>query len=950
MINNNKKLVDLPFFELCNQAPLASSTLSAMTRVRDATGRYIYYISTATFYRYDTYADTWQQLATPITAPVTLLDLKYVSSRGYHGRVLSATSSSVQIPGLRGNIFNGLQIQIVKGTGVGQTRTLTYTSETIADSGIITATTVSNIADSTKKWIPNQWAGYLVGITFGTDATQYKKVLYNDTTTLYIQYASLQQQDPWNNQYFSASAPYAVPVVTAGSQAHYIIMSSSYTLDSNWTVTPDATSLFTTLTGGIYMFSSAAAAPFMTLQYYDVLSDAWQIKTVPQSLIGAAFGTDCTINSLDKLGSALTNNLGVVSSTARTLVDAGQAMVTERYNNHRIVITGGTGIGQTRRISGNLATTFTVAQPWVVNPDATSTYQVWADFDKTYIGGNGAAALYAYSSEKDYWMQGQDFDDNGLSSTGITATFGQYASFAVTSGVRITSGIQAINTTPTAGGTLYSIGDILTCAVGGAGAQVVVTSITSGGVVTGLQLLNSGTTTGYTVSTGNATTGGTGTLCTLAITTVGPTALITLPNSHTMAIGNSITFAGCNEALWNAAYTIIGVNGITSFSVATTATLTMATTAAQSTTTIVDSTKNWVVNEHVGRLVHLCVAGTGPTSQIRWVISNTATVLTVATIVAAAANSKYCIYDARVFGCDDQRKESNKQNTSYATSGTTTTLVDTSRNWVPGMWVGYLFKVTNGTGYGSGKISITANTATSLTFSVQTFTPDTTTKYEIADTWGLISTGGTTTPVTEATSKNWVVNQWAGKRFRITGGTAPGQETSVTSNTATVITSAALTLTDATSTYAILSIPARSTGISLIWAFGGTAASTKGRFIYYPRGGGSNTLDTLDITTGSWLFGTFVQPQSELFTTGSSYCYDGVDTLYLSRSLSGAPIRIFTYDIPSNKLVGFATTTILQGTTTVGNFMEIITDPTGTIKFLYSLQNTGTLLTRALIS
>ena len=69
-------------------------------------------------------------------------------------------------------------------------------------------------------------------------------------------------------------------------------MSQDFTVDA-WTVIPDLTTTFTTLTGGIWLFSGAAAAPFMTLQYYDCITDRWQVKTVQQGLLDVALGTDC---------------------------------------------------------------------------------------------------------------------------------------------------------------------------------------------------------------------------------------------------------------------------------------------------------------------------------------------------------------------------------------------------------------------------------------------------------------------------------------------------------------------------------------------------------------------------------------------------------------------------------------------------------------------------------
>lgn len=55
--NNNVKQIDLPVWELMNQAPTASSALAAMCTSEDGTNRYIYYIAGSLFYRYDTQTD-----------------------------------------------------------------------------------------------------------------------------------------------------------------------------------------------------------------------------------------------------------------------------------------------------------------------------------------------------------------------------------------------------------------------------------------------------------------------------------------------------------------------------------------------------------------------------------------------------------------------------------------------------------------------------------------------------------------------------------------------------------------------------------------------------------------------------------------------------------------------------------------------------------------------------
>ncbi len=939
--NNNLPFVDLPFFELCSQNPVATTAISALV-IPDGTGDDFMYVSVSSgFLRYDMRFDTWQGLTIPPTAPAAAVALSYTKRRGFHARVLGATSTTVDLPYLPGNLLNGETFEILYGTGVGQSRTLTYVSDTTHDEGVITGTTTSALTDTTKRWRVNQWAGYMVGITFGTDATQYKKILYNDANTLTIADANLQPHNPWDNQVFVANAPYAVPVTTAGSQAHYQIMSTRYSVPA-WTTVPDYTTFGTALTGGIYLLSGGSGAAFATLQYYDVAHGSWQTKTVPNNgLSNVALATDASIERTGRTGGIFITGTAT-SATSRTVVDTSQTMAPNRYANHRLFITGGTGIGQNQRIVANTATTFTVPANWTVNPDATSTYSVQPDTDMLYLSGSASSAMFAYSPIYDYWMQGSSFDQ-GIT-TNISCTMAGWQPFGVNTGARIAAGVQAVASAPTAGGTNYLIGELLTCSVGGTGAQVRVTSIAPGGVVTGIELVHSGTATGFTVGTGRATTGGSGTGCTINITTVGPTALITLATNHFLATGNVVTFAGCSEAAWNAAYTIIGVPGINTFCVATTATANMNNTAAQSTTTIYDPTKNWIVNEHAGRLVQLNVAGTAPATQTRWIISNTATTLTVAAITAAGSGtSKYVIFDSKVFGVDSQNREANQVGWGFATGGSTTTLVDSTKSWVPNQWVNYVFRIEAGTGYGA-RITITSNTETTLTFATQSFTPDATTYYEIADTWGLATTGGT--GVVNDTTKNWPVNFWAGKRVRLTAGSTQATESTSNSNTANQLANTGNT--DATTAYAILGIPPRGGNTQLLWAYGASDTNKAGRYMYSVRGGGTNQIDIYDICTSRWQFGTFNSPQAELFTSGSSYAYDGVDTIYVTRSNANAPIRVFKYNVATQTLRGAATTPFFQGTTTIGNMLGFQETASG-FKFIYVLQNTGTLLARAMV-
>lgn len=949
--NNVLKGIDLPFFELVNQAPTATAATAGMTTAEDGSQRYIYYLTTGNvFYRYDTQYDTWHQLANFIGTVTTGVSMRYTKRRGTHGKVISATSTSVTIGGLRGPTLDGYTMSIEYGTGAGQERALTYASEAIYDAGVITGTTTSTLVDATKKWKVNQWAGYTVGITFGTDVTEYRRILYNDTTTLYIADTNLQSHEPWNNQIFLAAAPYAVPVTTGGSQAHYQISAQVFNV-SSWTTTPDATSYANVQAGGLYVVTSSASAPFFLAYYYDVAADRWQQKTVPQSLIAAALGTDFTIERTAKLGGNLAfGNAATSLSTTAKLVDNAKNLGFDRYANHRLAITSGTGSGQNRRIHAHNANSFFVQPPFDTAPDNTSLYEIWPDWDMIYMTGGAAASLYAYSPEKDFWMQGNWFDF-GIANV-LSARMLGWQPIAVTSATRVAAGVTSIASAPTAGGSGYVLGDILTCSVGGTGAQVIVTGIAASGVVTALELVHSGTLTGFTVSSGNATTGGTGTGCTINITGVGVTAVVTTATNHWFKTGDTITFNGATEAAWNTSYTILGVPGITSFCVTGSFTANPAAQFALGTTTlaIVDSVKNWTVNEHVGRLLHICVAGATPTSQVRWITGNGANVVNVglAITAAGAGTSRYMIYDAKVFGVDEQSRANNRRNFGFATSGNTTTLIDTTKDWVPEQWKGYNVKIESGTGYGT-RIAIANNSNNTLNTAGWGFTPDTTTKYEIADAWGL-NTAATLNTITD-TSKNWVVNFWAGKRVRVTAGTLFGTTTAEVASTASAATTVTAAIgTPATdSAYAILSTPARGAGIELQFLFGLSDTTRKGRYIVSPRGGGSNTFDIYDIPTGKFIFGYFVSPQNEGFTTGSSYAYDGVDTLFFARSTTGTVIRILGYDVNKNRFSNAAfTSTVVQGTAHIGNFLEIVQTSDGA-KYIYSLINTGTIMSRALM-
>ena len=94
VINNNKLILDRPMWEQLSFAP---ATGVAGTNLVDDGSRFIYnYFQTsataAQFWRYDTFADSWQQLATPATQTGTVANMVFTKSVGgqFSGQVFGS--------------------------------------------------------------------------------------------------------------------------------------------------------------------------------------------------------------------------------------------------------------------------------------------------------------------------------------------------------------------------------------------------------------------------------------------------------------------------------------------------------------------------------------------------------------------------------------------------------------------------------------------------------------------------------------------------------------------------------------------------------------------------------------------------------------------------------------------------------------------------------------------
>lgn len=783
LTNNLKVQVDTPVWEWCRFAPVSTNAISSLTTGNTLNNRYLYYQTSSTLYRYDTYSDSWNQLAsmTNFTTPTIMNNNVLINSIGHYGRAISSggANNTIQLAGLSGKILKGYKIRIIAGKGAGQERTITDVSAPIiADRGIVTTAGTNSISDAStgigfKAWKFNQYRDYQFRCDFGTGRTQLRPILYNSNNTIVwtdINYVTV-------NSWAQCTMPITVPV-----NSLYTIESHIATVNTNWTTNPDSTTQFMIVSGGIWNITQGTtSAPFFSLSYYDILADMWFGKSSQSGLKTAVFtaGSDLCLERITETGGTIFTE--TASGGGARFVTATSALTPMKYANFEIRIVSGTGAGQSRTILSNSATRINTTRDFDIAPNATSVYEIWRDVGKLWLIGGGDAGMLQYSQIRDQWTTGKQLDDGQCNQLGATRS-GQEP-FALTSITRITASITGINTTPIAGGAGYNINDILTLGVG-TGGTVRVTNVDAVGAVTAITLETVGT--NYTVATQTTTVapaGGVG--CTIAVTSIDFSELAVTPINHNFLIGDTVTITGAtgtSAGKFNGTYTIIGVPSLTQFSYCSVGdpTAGSATIAnSPSTTQVVDCTKNWAVNEHVGKIVQLSnnvLLGTG---QQRRIVSNTATTLVWTLPATAPVNgtSRYVIEDIKPFGTDrTMGGQAGGGTEGFATGGSTTTLIDTTKTWIPNYWartVGRKLRIVEGTGVGN-EITIVSNTATTLTFLTQSFTPDTTTRYVIMDTFGTVSGAGGISTLS-ATPTVAGTGYAVGDIFAITGGTAYGQ-------------------------------------------------------------------------------------------------------------------------------------------------------------------------------
>jgi len=710
--------VDLPTWEWTRFAPVVSAATSSTCSADNPNflstehGRYIYYLlNSVNFWRYDTFADSYMQLASPPFALTTFSSMKLMGGMGPEDRVIAATSTTLTVPAVTAQAMLGYDVVIVSGTGAGQRRTITGVAEpTVHDTGVVT--TVANtqgamsITDTARAWAVNQYAGYTARIVSGTGVGQFRRILSNTATVLTFGDTS-QQNKSYNNPAVFATAP----ATADPNKSSFAIESQVLTVDSAWGTTPDTTSVFRIQSGMIAMVTSTASAPFFVHQHYDILTDTWYIMPATSNVLAAA-ATDMSLERMSE-NASIWERGKATGGTTTTLVDATRgvdapAWRTNQWTGYSAYIFSGAAKGELLKITGNTATTLTFQDSASEAVDGTSRYMILG-FDAGYAttGGNFTLQESGKAWATNRWA---NYAVRILSGTGA----GQVRTIASNTANQLTV-TRRWDTNPGVGSVYVIQGDPdrMFLFAGGL-ASVPILNLDS----------NIGT-FGRQVDFGIARSASASTAAhqPVAITTLAnaaAVATVTTAQPHQFRVGDLVTVRGATDLNFNVINVAIG-----SVPSATTFTYTMAATPAattipgtQTVTTLTDASKTWTTDEHVNRYLYVQTAATTTTSGatttlVGRITGNSATSLTIAgsAIATAPTNgvSRYSICTANGPG------SIGVSGTATGATQTASALQVTSAGWTLNIYSGKRIRIFTTAGGGPVEAVISSNTADTLT-------------------------------------------------------------------------------------------------------------------------------------------------------------------------------------------------------------------------------------------
>lgn len=165
-----------------------------------------------------------------------------------------------------------------------------------------------------------------------------------------------------------------------GANVGYFGVIANNTLGANSVVTVynpagaafNATSVIQFFTGSLWFMNAGSTS--VGFSVYDKATNAWTAKSVTN--LPTAWGTDGCLIFTPSVSAVSTNGTATAGGV-NTLTDSAKALATNQLAYCEILITGGTGIGQSNVIVSNTATVLTMKTNWTTQPDTTSTYTVF---------------------------------------------------------------------------------------------------------------------------------------------------------------------------------------------------------------------------------------------------------------------------------------------------------------------------------------------------------------------------------------------------------------------------------------------------------------------------------------------------------------------------------------------------------------------------------------------
>jgi hypothetical protein len=268
--------------------------------------------------------------------------------------------------------------------------------------------------------------------------------------------------------------------------------------------------------------------------------------------------------------------------------------------------------------------------------------------------------------------------------------------------------------------------------------------------------------------------------------------------------------------------------------------------------------------------------------------------------------------DGKLVSTPSTRTGDQPMATGTATSGSTTTLVNSAKTWTTNQWTNYQVRITAGTGVGK-VATITSNNATILNFANIGATLDNTSEYVIEGNDDFLYLLGNGAVTMYRYSKS--ANTWATISPTVARGAIPGA------------------------------------GMSANWiarvnnsSWTNESNIQNGRFIYSFRGSATNTLHRYDVALNRWetvVYGG----AADTFSTGSSYDQSG--NFYYIRQ--NATNRFFKYDFDNNFITGLTTNLYTDSTAVVGDKIWTKSLDGSNVEWLYSIGNTLTVLHRIML-